>query len=87
MSTNDYDFKVNEALLPYIINGDNGDITNDEADQVEAFLEENEIETVELLYNGEDLDKSFTQCDVTGAWCMAVQILCYKYRNFKWQRV
>jgi len=87
MSTNDYDFKVNEALLAYIINGDNGDITNDEADQVEAFLTENDIETVELLYNGEDLDKSFAQCDITGAWCMAVQILCYKYRNFKWTRV
>lgn len=87
MSTNDYDFKVNEALLPYIINGDCDTITNDERDEVDAFLTENDIETVELLYNGDDLDKSFAKCDITGAWCMAVQILCYKYRNFKLTRV
>ena len=87
MSTNDYDFKVNEALLPYLINGECDTITIDERDEVEVFLRQHEIETIELLYNGEDLDKSFTRCDITGAWCMAVQILCYKYRNFQWQRV
>ena len=81
------DFKINEHLLPYIINGDNGDITDEERDDVESFLTDNDIEVVEPLHNGEDLDKSFAQCDITGAWCMAVQVLCYKYRNFKWQRV
>ncbi|MGA0398242.1 MAG: DUF6926 domain-containing protein [Ilumatobacteraceae bacterium] len=81
------DFKINEHLLPYIINGECDTITDEERDDVESFLTENDIEVVEPLYNGEDLDKSFAQCDITGAWCMAVQVLCYKYRNFKWQRI
>jgi hypothetical protein len=81
------DFKINEHLLPYIINGECDTITDEERDDVESFLTDNDIEVVEPLRNGEDLDKSFAQCDITGAWCMAVQVLCYKYRNFKWQRI
>jgi len=87
MSTDDYDFKVNEALIPFIMDGDNSNLVNDEQDEVESFLTEHEIETVELLYNGEDLDKSFTRCDITGVLCMAVRVLCYKHRNFKLTRV
>ena len=81
------DFKINEHLLPYIINGECDTITDEERDDVGSFLTDNDIEVVEPLYSGEDLDKSFAQCDITGAWCMAVQVLCYKYRNFKWQRI
>ena len=81
------DFKINEHLLPYIINGECDTITDEERNDVESFLTDNDIEVVEPLHSGEDLDKFFAQCDITGAWCMAVQVLCYKYRNFKWQRI
>jgi len=87
MSTDDYDFKVNEILIPFIMDGDNSNLVNDEQDEVESFLTEHEIETVELLYNGEDIDKCFARCDISGLMCMTVRVLCYKHRNFKLTRV
>lgn len=87
MSNDDYDFKVNEHLVPYLINGDNDHLEYEEAEQADRFLDELHIDHVELLYNGEDLDKSFTQCDITGSWCMAVRVRCFAYLDSHLQRI
>ena len=87
MSSDDYDFVINEAYLPYIFNADDTDLVNDEAEQIDTFLGELHIDDVELLYNGEDLNKSFTRCDISGQYCMAVRVRCYAYLNSKLQRI
>lgn len=87
MSSDDYDFQVNEAYLPYLINADNTDLVFDEEEQIDAFISELHIDHVELLYNGADLNKSFTMCDISGEYCMAVRVRCYAYLDSKLQRV
>lgn len=87
MSNDDYDFVINEAYLPYIFNADNTDLVFDEQEQIEAFISEQHIDQVELLYNGEDLNKSFAKCDISGEYCMAVRVRCYAYLNSQLQRI
>lgn len=87
MSSDDYDFVINEAYLPYLVNADNTDLVFDEEEQIDAFISELHIDHVELLYNGEDLNKSFTRCDISGEYCMAVRVRCYAYLNSKLQRI
>ena len=87
MSNDDYDFKVHEHLVPYLIDGDNDHLNYEEANEADQFLQELHIDHVELLYNGEDYDKSFTKCDISGSWCMAVRVRCYTYLNNDLQRL
>ena len=87
MSNNDFDFQINEAYLPYVFNADNTDLVCDEEEQIDAFLSELHIDEVELLYNGEDLNKSFTRCDITGEYCMSVRVRCFAYLDSKLQRI
>lgn len=87
MSNDDYDFVINEAFIPYITNADDTDLVFDEQEQIDVFLGDLHIDLVEWLYVGEDLDKSFTRCDITGVWCMAVRARCFAYLNSKLQRI